>query len=407
MTWSAPSRITKAPALIAVLGSLLIGGSAAAQTPAGVPPSANRFDLTLSLGERYSSNPTYLQDSQQPEGDTINDFRASLSARRTSERTDWAFEYLPFYTRYHTNDQLDTANHALDYRGRYLISRRSRLTLLDRFSYSRDPVRGALPETTDATVLTLQTRRWRNRSEAELESDVSRSVSLRLGALAAVDRFEEPLLVDSNTYSGRAGLVKRFGARQSLSSIYTHSRFLLGEDAAPDVNSDGVELGYSFTAGRQTAMDAAAGITRVSREGERQNLLTGSATLSHPFRRLRFTSGYRRSLSADTGTNAVTVSQSAYAGISGTAGRRLDLGAFGDYGTRESALSSGEQVSLTYVGGALRASVILNEWLHLTGEARRLDQSGSGATAEDVTVNTVYLGLDFKVFQSGRAARVP
>lgn len=407
MTWSAPPRRTKAPTVIALLSSLLIAGSAAAQTPADGPPTANRFDLTLSLGARYSSNPTFLLDSQQPEGDTISDFRARLSARRTSERTDWAFEYLPFYTRYDTNDQLDTTNHVLDYKGRYLISRRSRLALLDRFNYSRDPVQATILGTTDSTVLTLQSRRWRNRSEAELESDVSRSVSLRLGALAAVDRFEDRPLTDSNTYSGRVGLLKRFGARQSLSSTYTRSRFVLGEDAAPDVNSDGIELGWSFTAGRQTAMDAAAGITRVSREGERQNLLTGSASLSHPFRRLRFTSGYRRSLSADTGTTAVTLSQAAYAGLSGTAGRRVTLGAFGDYGTRKSALSTGEQVSLTYVGGALRAGLMLKEWFQLTGEVRRHDQSESGGTAEDITVNTFYLGLDFKAFQTGRAARVP
>jgi len=94
----------------------------------------------------------------------------------------------------------------------------------------------------------------------------------------------------------------------------------------------------------------------------------------------------------------VTVAQNAYAGISGTVGRSASLGVFGEYGTRDSVLESGDRTALTYTGGAIRGSITLDPRFSISGEARRRKQTAAEGSGEDLTVDTLLLGLVFQVF---------
>ena len=141
-----------------------------------------------------------------------------------------------------------------------------------------------------------------------------------------------------------------------------------------------------------------AGMSRVFRVGASHDWFMAGATFHHPFRRLDFISGYRRSLDADAGVATVTVAQNAYAGISGRVGRSGSLGGFGEYGTRNSVLGTGEPIELAYTGGGIRGSLALTNRFSVSGEARRRRQTATGGTGEDLTVDTVFLGLVYQVF---------
>ena len=372
---------------------------ARAQLQGGVGPGPNQFKVSVGLGGGYTTNPPLRADSEGLSGDSVADLRASLMDRKTSPRTDWSARYDSFYTRYGSSNQLDSINHALNFDGRYLVTRRTHLNLFEHFFYSRNPLQiGTATPTDETVILTRQTNRWRSISDAAFDTSLTRSLTLQVGAASRIERLDLSPSIDINTYAGRLGIQKQVGQKDSISSTYSYSRFDFHSESTPNAEAHGLDVSWSHGPPAGAGCMLSAGLSRITREGESQNRLMAGAMLHQPFRRLDFVSGYRRSLDADAGVATVTVAQNAYAGITGTVGRAGSLGGFGEYGTRDSVLGTGERIALTYTGGAIRGAIALTPRVSVSGEARRRKQTATAGAGEDLTVDTVFLGLVFQVF---------
>lgn len=399
-TWS----VLSATAWRQVLGLLLVAcglpaASALAQVPVVVAPGPNGFDLNVGVGTRLTSNPALASGGGGSEGDAITDFRANLTGHRGSPRTDWSASYTPFYTRYGSNSQFDTVNHALTVDARYAVTPRSRLGLSDRFYASRDLSYVDSGETAgEAVILTRLTRRWRNFADAAFDTNVSRSLSLQFGASSRLERFDVSPSVDSNMDAARLGIRKQVGRVDGFSTTYSYSRFGFQGQGVDGAEAQGMDLAWSRGAPARTDWVLSAGLSKVSRGADRQNRLTAAASLHHPFRRLDFVSGYRRGLGADSGVANVTVAQDAYAGISGRAWQRTTVALRGEYGTRDSVLEGGDRLALSYSGGALLGTIAFNPRLSISGEVRRRKQSVTEGAGDALTVNVLLLRLNFLVF---------
>lgn len=370
---------------------------ARAQERDGAGTAPNEFSFNVGLGGGFTSNPS-LQSGGGSNGDSISDLRADLLGRKKSPRTEWSAGYDSFYTRYGTNGQFDTINQALNFDGRYLVTRRSRLALFEHFFYSRNPLRIETAEPADeAVILTRQTKRWRSISDAELDTRLSRSLTLKIGTSARTERFDLDPPVNTDVYSARFGIQKQVGQKDNIASTYSYSRFGFHQEGVADAEAQAVNVSWSRTAPAQTDWGLSAGVSNVLRGGARQNRVVAAASLHHPFRRLDVVSGYRRSIDADTGATTLTLAQNAYAGISVRVGQRTSLGLFGEYGTRDSILEGGERLALSYIGGAMRGSFTFNPRLSISGEARRRKQDVTAGAGDGLTVDTVFIGLVFRV----------
>ena len=370
-----------------------------AQAPGGVDPAPAGFDLNVGVGTRFTTDPGLASDDEGADGDSITDLRAELIGHRRSPRTDWSVRYSPFYTRYRSNSQLDSINHALNLDGRYVVTPLSRLSLLERFFYSQDLLQiDAAESAGEATILTSQSNRWRNFTDAAFDASLSRSLTLQVGASTRIERFDLDPLVNSEMYSGRCGIKKQVGREGSISSTYSYSRFDFQGDGLAGAEAQGVDLSWSHGSAERTEWALSAGVSKVSQGRDRENRLTAAASLHHPFRRYDFISAFRRSLGADSGVANVTVVQDAHAGISRRLGGRASLTVRGEYGTRDSVLESGDRLALDYAGGAIQAAIRLNPRLSIAGEARRRRQDVTAGAGEDLTVDTFFLRLDFRIF---------
>ena len=372
---------------------------ALAQAPVAAGSTHGDFKFSLGVGGGYTSNATLRSDGEGSSGDSIANLRADLSERKTSPRTDWSAAYDSYYTSYGTNDQFDSLNHSLNFDGRYLVTSRSHLNLFEHFFYSRNPLQIATTApTTETVILTQQTHRWRSISDVAFDTSLSRSLSLLTGVTSRIERIDLNPSVDTDTYSGRLGIQKQLGKKDSIASSYSYSRFDFHDETVPNSEANGVDVSWSHGPPAGAGCTVSAGVSKVTREGNSQNLVVAGATLHHPFRRLDFISEYRRSLAADIGVATLTVAQNANAGLSGTVGRSASLGAFAEYGTRDSVLDTGAQQALRYTGGGLRGSIALNPRLSLSGEARRRKQVGLEGAVEDLTVDTFFMSLVLQVF---------
>ncbi len=383
-----------------ILGACALPAAPAhAQVQGGAGTTPNELKLSVGLGGGYTSNPSLRSDNGELIGDSIADLRGDLVDHRSSPRTDWSARYAALYTRYGSNSEFDSINHALNFDGRYLLTRRTHLKLLEYFFYTRNPLQIETTAPTNETViLTRQSNRWRSVSDGSFDTTLSRSSILQVGASSRIERIDRNPSIDIHTYSGRIGIQNQIGQKDGISSTYTYSRYNFHSDSTTDAETHGVDVSWSHGPPSGAGCMLSGGVSRVTQGGRGQNRFTAGATLHHPFRRLDFVSGYRRTLDADAAIATVTVAQNAYAGITGTAGRWGSVGGFGEYGTRDSILETGEAVALKYAGGGIRASIAFNPRLSLSADARRRKQTSSTGTGDDLTVNTFFLGLVFQVF---------
>lgn len=376
----------------------LPAAEALAQVPVDVRPAPSGFDLNVGVGMRLTSN-AGLEPRGGSEGDSITDLRADLTGHRGSPRTDWSARYNPFYTRYGNNGQFDTVHHALTVDARYALTARSRLALSDRFHASRDLsyIDGG-DATGEPVILTQVTRRWRNFADAGFDANLTRDLSLQVGASSRIERFDLSPSVNSTMSAARLGLRKQVGRQDGFSTTYTYSRFGFENQGVDGAEAHGMDLAWSHGAPARTDWVVSAGMSTVSRGPDRQNRFTAAASLHHPFRRVDFVSGYRRGLGADAGVANVTVTQDLNAGVSGSAGRRTRLAVRGEYGTRDSILDGGDRLALSYAGGSLLGTVTFNPRLSISGEARRRKQTVTEGSGDPLTVNMFLLRLNILVF---------
>src|SRR5438445_5706366 len=164
---------------------------ARAQVQGWPAPRPDEFKLSFGLGAGYTTNPGLRSDSGGLVGDTSADLRAGVVDHKSSPRTDWTARYDSSYTQYGNNSQFDAINHALNFDGRYLVPPRTRLNLFEHFFYSRNPLQtGAVAPTDEAVILTRQSSRWRSVTDAALDTSLSRSFILQIGASSRTERLD-------------------------------------------------------------------------------------------------------------------------------------------------------------------------------------------------------------------------
>src|SRR5262245_46968189 len=390
--------------LILIFGASCIPAGEARAQVARVPvldraaPRDEGFKFNVGVGGGYTTNPTFVPSSAVSSGDSNANLSAGIMNRKTSPRTEWSARYDAYYTHYQSNSQFDTTNHALNFDGRYLTTPRSRLSLAERFFYSRNPLQiGASSPADDAVILTRETKRLRSVSDATFDTSLSRFLALQAGASLRVERLDMATLSDSNTYAARFGMVASVGEKDNLSYILNRTHFNYVSGGTADSTANGLDVSWSHQPPDGTGWVLSAGVSRFTQNRSGQQVLTGEGSLHHRFRPFDFIVDYRRRLDADAAFATVSVAQDAHAAISRGIGRSGSLGLFGEYGTRSSAAGTGVRPPVTYTGGGIHGSFSFDPRVSLSFDARRRKQTADAAVGGDLTYDSILVGLAFQV----------
>src|SRR5262245_7689981 len=390
--------------LILIFGASCIPAGEARAQAARVPvldraaPRDEGFKFNIGVGGGYTTNPTFASSSAVSSGDSNATLSAGLMNRKTSPRTDWSARYDAYYTHYGTNSQFDTTNHALNFDGRYLTTPRSRLSLYERFFYSRNPLQiGASGPAADAVILTRETKRLRSVSDATFDTSLSRSLALQAGATLRIERLDMANVSDNNTYSGRFGMVASVGERDNLSYTLSHTRFNYVGTGTADSTAYGLDMSWSHQVPEGPGWVLAAGVSQFAQDRSSHQLFVGEGSLHHRFSPFDFTVDYHRRLDADAAFATVSVAQDAHAGVSRAVGRFGSMGVFGEYGTRSSAAETGVRPPIRYTGGGIHGSFSFDPRVSFSFDVRRRKQMADPAAGGDLTYDSLLLGLVFQV----------
>jgi len=402
----------------------------------------DEFHLTATVGERTNSNVFFA--AGEPQGDYISTLVLALSVRRHSPRTEWFLNYRPILSHYLDFSELDSFSQAFDGSATYSLTERSRLSIRETFTLSRDPVIVAVPG--DSPILTNTQKRWRNLSGIDYSQELSQSLSWEGGVQYYANRFDDPGSTDNNGLIGTLSMSALVAKEDTLTGLYSPGfvSFYSSEPtfavdpcatALPDevvaqtlsqtqgstahqfgvgwIHADtrawGAELAVGTTLVDQQVRDYTRTVicqpgqieSEVNTEEDRsrsQRLYVGRAGLRRAFLRIDLDGGYQRRLTADTGADTVTVGDSLYANLNGRIGRNFTYGIGLDYSTRKSLGGATTAVDIVSEGVALRGDYTINEWVSLTALANFREQKNSGVAADTQTIENYFLGVAFRVF---------
>jgi len=404
----------------------------------------DEFHLTATVGERTNSNVFFA--AGEPQGDYISTLVLALSVRRHTPRTEWFLNYRPILSHYLDFSELDSFSQAFDGSATYRLTERSRLSIRETFTLSRDPVIVAVPQAGDSPILTNTQKRWRNLSGVDYSQELSRSLSWVGGVQYYANRFDDPGSTDNNGLIGTLSMSAIVGKEDTLTGLYspgfvsfysseptfaadpcatalpdqvvaqtisrtqgsTAHQFGVGWSHA-DTNPWGAEFALGSTLVDQQVRDYTRTVvcqpgqiesetTEENDRGRNQRLFVGRAGLRRAFLRIDLDGGYQRRLTADTGADTVTVGDSLYANLNGRIGRDFTYGIGLDYSTRKSLGGAITAVDIVSEGVALRGSYAINEWISLTALANFREQKNSGVDTDTQTVDNYFLGVVFRVF---------
>ena len=428
------------------LGLVLASGTGIArgQALAVGTQGPDEFHLTATIGERNNSNVFF--EAGEPQGDYVSTLVLDLNARRHSPRTVWSLTYRPILSHYLDFSELDSFSQAFDGSANYRLSERTKLTIREFFTLSRDPIIVAVPQTGDSPILTNTQKRWRNLSGVDLTQDLSRSLSWVGGVVYYANRFEDPGSTDNNGLIGRLELDAALGKEDSLMGLYSPGFVTFYNTdpafdadpcggAIPDqlvvqsvsqtqgstahqfgvgwTHADSRAWGADFSLGSSLVDQQVRNYTRtiICQPGQIESetnatndrsrtsrLFVGRAGLRRTFLRFDLDGGYQRRLTADTGADTVTVGDSLYANLNARIGRQFTYGIGLDYGTRKSLGGATTAVDIVSEGVALRGAYAINEWCSLTALANFREQQNSGVAADTQNVRNYFLGMAFRIF---------
>lgn len=409
------------------------------------PAGAGEFRLTLDGEAGVRSDGNYGQIAQT--GDEIQDqdlARAGLILGLSWNQLDrWqlALGYSPSYERSLDDSGLSGTAHRLDLALRGDLTRlmslhaRGRLLSTPNLDLYQPVVAGeplAVPRRGEQLLYN---------ADVTLNHELTRRLSLIGGAEASQRRFDDPALFDSETLGGRFGAAWRWTEDHTLEATAGAGVFSYENGRETEVRTLG--LGYSRPLGRDVRLSLEAGAFQVeaSRLGRAPAVVDpdsdpidptdptepsdplspaeeeskagwrGAVRLSQQLELLRWDAGYRHDVAPGYGLGREAVVDSGFVGVSTNIGRQLVLGLDANASRqREIDEESPRDISprnLDLTAGTARISWAFLPGLRLTGGYSRIWQSSKVEPFENLSYDRYFLGLTFRIFDTGEPPRLP
>lgn len=357
------------------------------------------------------------QGSQQSQNVGRAGFHLQLSYN-AARRFDLALGYSPSYERSFDDSSLAGAGHRLDLGLHGALTRRLALDVRERL-LSTPGLDLYTPSTAPESIaVTRRGRQLSHSLDLGLRNELTRRSALKLGLSNSVRRFENGDLADSRSIGADVGAAFHFDRERELEFTAGMERFSWERGREARVRS--LEGRYALLLGRSLRLRLEAGSFYVEQKERRaadpvslepftasKTGWRGGVQISQERRLLRWNLGYRHDVAPGYGVARPVEADNAFFGVSTNVRRRLTLGADAN-GSRQRDLSSAQSGPLTELAaGTLRMSWGFTPALRLTGGYSRVWQRSHVQLFDDLSYNRYFLGLAFRIYQTGDRPRGP
>lgn len=387
------------------------------------PAGAGELRVTLDGEAGVRSDGNYGQVAQTGEDVQSQDLaRGGLSLNLSWNQLDrWqlALGYSPSYERSLDDSSLSGTAHRLDLALRGDLTRLMSVQIRDRLLSSPgldlyQPVVADQP-----MAAPRRGNQLLHSLDVSLDHELTRRFALVGGADTSQRRFEDPVLIDSDTLGGRLGIAYRWSEEHTFQAIASAGAFSYENGRDTDVRT--FSLGYDRPLGRDVRLALEAGTFWVHAtdpgratvgpaEEESKTGWRGGARISQQLQLFSWNAGYRHDVAPGYGLGREAVVDNGFVGVATTLGRRLTLGLDGNASRQRDVDDTNADTSgrdLEFAAGTGRLSWAMFPRLRLTGSYSRIWQSSKVEPFEDLSYNRYFLGLSFRIFSSGETPRQP
>jgi len=193
------------------------------------------FQPRLSIQEQYSDNILRTPNSDK-EDDYITTITPGFTSELTGKKGKAKISYDASYAKYNQFDEFDHWRHRARLNGMYMPGKTTRFNILDRFTYTEDPLRSeniAVIRTEEPTVpIDMTERKTRraymtNYAGIDLNHQFGKYDSFNLGYSHTLLNNDDPAYEDKQDHYVRAGITHWFGPQWGfdVSGKYTRGLF--------------------------------------------------------------------------------------------------------------------------------------------------------------------------------------
>jgi hypothetical protein len=319
---------------------------------------------------------------------------------------------------YNARERLAGAGHRLDLGLRGILTRRLTLDVRERL-LSTPGLDLYTPATAPESIaVTRRGRQLAHSLDIGLRNELTRRATLKVGLSNSVRSFENGDLADAQSIGADVGAAFHFDRERELEFTAGMERFSWERGREARVRT--LEATYAHPFGRFTRLRLEAGSFYVEQRQPRvidpaqPEAFTASKTgwrgglqLSREERLFHWNVGYRHDVAPGYGVARAVEADNAFLGTSTQIGRRLTLGVDGNASRQRDLAADAARPLTELAAGTLRLSWGFTPALRLTGGYSRVWQRSRVQLFDDLSYDRYFLGLAFRIYQTGEKPRAP
>lgn len=339
------------------------------------------FAPVVSAHTRYDNNITSRSAEDKRLEDYVMRVTPFLDLSHSTRSTKLSTLYRPTAQLYAGHPEMNTVSHAWLTDLVLNPSLKTRITLNDTFTYTKEP--------NEATMAGIQTERdgvWTNSIKGYARYEVRPTLSLGVTASDYIVEFAAPSLIDTRSDTAEMDVEYALSSKLALTGSYTFTNYTFtpssGVDSSSQVHSVLAGTNWSPMEGLFVRLSAGAPITSEKTAGDNWR---AEASISRNFSRGMATFAYARSINSAAGLDeklAVYDNFKLYTRYSITP--LIDIGVNGTY--FHYRLSEDALKSISSYETGVEVSWKANKWLTVSGGFVHYKQWYKGESSEDINV---------------------
>ena len=427
-----------------LLAALWLGGLGLAGGPA-LEAGELRVELDAQAGLRNDGNIRQTDlgagEPLETEDESVARGGFDLKLSYGLPRLDLALTYSPAYERSLDDESLTGTTHRLELGLDGALTRRLTMRIRERLLKAPNLDLYVPLDSPEPVAVTERGDQLGHSLDVSFDHDLTRRTSLIIGAEHTLRTFETSELYDTETLGGRLGWGFDVTEDRRFQATATAGQFDFEERGEADVQTLGLSYADAWGLGGRWSIEAgmfAVDSTRrralvalpdntdipqteVVEVEESDTGWRGGLQVAQQRRLFGWSLGYRHDISAGYGLGRATETDSVFAGISTTLGRRLTLGLDGNASRHRDLLDDDAELptepgepaaarddSLNeFAAGTIRFNWTIFQPVRLTGGYSRIWQESRVEPFEDLSYSRYFLGLAVRVFSFGETPNEP
>lgn len=342
---------------------------------------------SVTLEERYDSNPYARGDGQEKEGDLITSVMPQFEIVDEQKKIRFNALYRLNSRYYLKNTNLNYTIHNGTLGANMNISPNLSLMINDSISYAEDSL-----QPSDTGIQIGQTGIFSNNFSTIVTQRISPFSTANITLSNAIYEYKNPALIDSRADSAALSWAYGWAAETSFTTTYSFSKYYFDTHGGDNIKSHNLSLGIAERLSPTLSFNLSGGIVYIPALDERFNWTAG-ANITKAFEMSSLNISYTRATTQVPGlTNAIMMSDNISISWIRTLSASFNITVSAGL-SKNSAVSSSRSLDTTSYNAGISCNWQTYSWMRIGLGYSRFQQWVDGPLVQDISRDYVFLNI--------------